>query len=162
MVRDEPSEKWSSSPSPSHTWKHQSSPSSRLKRVAPSPTSEKSSYSQPSSRPKPSPSPSPSWHPSPPSPTQQSCNYRCPLKDLAKSPLMDEAIRVSSLYCGYSSSDCKTCSLCKYSVVCIILELISYYAKGRFQKTGLLLEDNDDGNCPQTASSARPWDRRVV
>ena len=26
------------------------------------------------------------------------------------------------------------------------------YADGRFQKAGLLLEDNDNGNCPQTAT----------
>ena len=30
------------------------------------------------------------------------------------------------------------------------------------QKTGLLTEDNDDGNCPQTALAVRPWDRRYA
>lgn len=113
---EKPSEKWSPAPSPNPTWERWSSPSQRPKRAAPSPTSEKRSHSQYSPRPKRSPSPSSSRNPSPQLPTQQPCNYRCPAEDLAKSPLTDEAIRNSSLYCSYSSE-------CKYSTVRITLEV---------------------------------------
>jgi hypothetical protein len=48
-----------------------------------------------------------------------------PSQGSGKSPLTDGKIRDSSLHCSYSS-DCKTCSLCKYSTVRITLESISY------------------------------------
>ena len=75
---------------------------------------------------KPSPSPSKpssySWKPYTPPSSQPPCNFRCPQQDLAQSPLTDEAIRDSCLFCSFSTSHCKTCSFCKYSTVRLRVE----------------------------------------
>ncbi|KAF9783920.1 hypothetical protein BJ322DRAFT_885790 [Thelephora terrestris] len=128
-------------------WERRGSPSPGPKRDVPSSTAD---WSWPSHSPSPwegpygTPSPS-KPKPSPPPSTQQPCNFRCPEQDLANDPLTDEAIRGPYLFCSYSTSECDTCSFCKYGT-----------------KTGGLLEDSDDGNCPQKAPAARPWDRRFV
>ncbi|KAF9649464.1 hypothetical protein BDM02DRAFT_3113663 [Thelephora ganbajun] len=124
---------------PDAEWNRRPSPSPHPKRAVPSPARHKRSDS-PSSTPSTRPSPS---KPGPQPPTQQPCNFRCPQNDLAKNPLTDEAIRETSLFCSFFTPHCNHCSFCKYST-----------------RTGLLLEDNNDGNCPQTASPVRPWDRR--
>ena len=156
-----------SSPSPNPTWdeghqsnsKSRSSPSpsasSHYKRAAPSPTWDGGHQSDSKSRP--SPSPSPTWKSETQPPKQKPDNYKCPQQDLAKNLLTDEVIQDSSLLCNYSS-DCK----CKYSTVRWVAERESQYIDGQFQRTGLLLEDNNDGNCPQTATAVRPMDRRYI
>ena len=138
---------WSEPPTPTSSWSK--------------PTQSWSKPPQPWS--KPGPSPSPSWSPKPQPPKKEPCNYVCPQKDLVKNKLTDEAIRGPYLFCRYPSQPCEACGFCKYSTVsphlCMrtddrLLTIIPH------QKTGLLIEDNDDGNCPQTAPLALPWDRR--
>jgi len=116
-------------PAPS-PWKREGSPSLHPKRTLPSPTWEKNSDSWSNPKPTPPPSPSP-WGPVSEPPKQQPCKYRCPLKDLAKKPLTNGAIRDPVLYCSYSTPDCETCSFCKYSTVRWDVEYIRWVADGR-------------------------------
>lgn len=134
---------------------------------SPTPTSW-SKPTQPWSKPpqswsKPGPSPSPSWPSKPQPPQKQPCNYTCPQKDLAKNGLTDESIRGPYLFCRYPSPPCEWCGFCKYSTVSSrrwIRGDDHFLTSAQHQTTGLLIEDNDDGNCPQTAPLSLPWDRR--
>ena len=109
------------------------------------------------------PRPSPSWTPKPQPPKKQPCKYICPQKDLAKNGLTDESIRGPYLFCRYPTVKCDGCGFCKYSTVSLQPWIRSddrFLTMVQSQKTGLLIEDNDDGHCPKAAPLALPWDRR--
>lgn len=123
---------WPNNDGSDHGWPRPSPrPGWNRKRDEPYPTS---SYT---------PSPYGSSTPPKPKPSTKPCPFRCPQKDLAKNPLTDEAIRGPWLFCSFYTPKCDTCDFCKYDT-----------------KTGKLLEDNDDGNCPPTADATLPWERR--
>lgn len=56
--------------------------------------------------------------------------------------------------------------LARSASTALCVEMFSKLASGiltaNTQKTGILLEDNDEGKCPQTAILTRPWDRRYI